>query len=167
MTTVGQHHRGRREFLRAGSLGLLGLSLPQLLAGRQQLKGSEQKPALRGRAKACIVLFMWGGPAQQDTWDPKPDAPSDYRGEFKPIETSVPGIRICEHLPLLAQRMQHLALIRSMTHDSVDHTHATHYLLTGRDVARRGQPLHEDWPSYGAIMAQLQRGRGPLPRSAR
>ncbi|MEZ6123939.1 MAG: DUF1501 domain-containing protein [Planctomycetaceae bacterium] len=166
MTSAGQQHRGRREFLRAGSLGLFGLSLPQLLAGRQQLMASEQKPAFRGRAKACIVLFMWGGPAQQDTWDPKPDAPADYRGEFHSIDTRVPGIRICEHLPLLAQRMDKLALIRSMTHDSVDHTHATHYLLTGRDVARRGQPLHEDWPSYGAIMAQLQRGDGPLPRFA-
>src|SRR4051794_13665840 len=64
---------GRREFLRAGSLGLFGLGLPQLLATR---------PAPRPRAKACILLFMWGGPAQQDTWDPKPNAPAEYRGEF-------------------------------------------------------------------------------------
>ncbi len=157
--------RRRRGFLRAGSLGLFGLSLQQLLAGQQT--GEQVSSPLsvrRGRAKACILLFMWGGPAQQDTWDPKPDAPADYRGEFKPISTSVSGIQICEHLPRLAQRMEDLALIRSMTHDSVDHTHATHYLLTGRDVAQRGQPLHEDWPSYGAIMAQQQRGHGPLPR---
>lgn len=156
--------RGRREFLRAGSLGLFGLGLPQLLAS-SSTGASAGFPNSRpsGRAKACILLFMWGGPAQQDTWDPKPDAPADYRGEFRPISTSVPGIRICEHLPQLAQRMDDLALIRSMTHDSVDHTHATHYLLTGRDVERRGQPLHEDWPGYGAIMAQQQRGRGPLP----
>src|SRR5690242_9905624 len=84
---------GRREFLRAGSLGLFGLGLPQLLSA---------PGATRRRAKACIVLFMWGGPAQQDTWDPKPDAPAEYRGEFKPIATSLPGLRVCEHLPLLA-----------------------------------------------------------------
>ena len=167
--------RGRREFLRAGSLGLFGLTLSQLTAAREtplsstaaQTATSSNRPSTAGRARkprSCILLFMWGGPAQQDTWDPKPDAPADYRGEFQPISTSVPGIQICEHLPKLAQRMEHLALVRSMTHDSVDHTHATHYLLTGRDVARRGQPLYEDWPGYGALMAHLKRGHGPLPR---
>src|SRR5262245_11763813 len=88
---------GRREFLRAGSLGLLGLGLPRLLQARAAVDG--KPPA---RAKACILLFMWGGPAQQDTWDPKPDAPAEYRGEFKPIRTRVPGLHVCEHLPLLA-----------------------------------------------------------------
>ncbi|MEZ6132384.1 MAG: DUF1501 domain-containing protein [Planctomycetaceae bacterium] len=166
--------RGRREFLRAGSLGLFGLTLSQLVAARE---ADELATAATGapsistdgrhrptKHRNCILLFMWGGPAQQDTWDLKPDAPSDYRGEFRPISTSVSGVQVCEHLPLMAQRMHQLALIRSMTHDSVDHTHATHYLLTGRDVARRGQPLYEDWPGYGAVMAQLNRGHGPLPR---
>lgn len=167
--------RGRREFLRAGSLGLFGLTLSELVAARDADNlaskvqsapqvDAGQKKSRSGKARSCILLFMWGGPAQQDTWDPKPDAPSDFRGEFQPISTRVPGIQICEHLPRMAERMDRLAVIRSMTHDNVDHTHATHYLLTGRDVDRRGQPLHEDWPSYGAIMAQLQRGRGPLPR---
>ena len=78
----------RREVLRAGALSLFGLSLPQLLA--------VEKPAKT--PKACVVLFMWGGPAQQDTWDMKPEAPDVYRGEFKPIATSVPGVQICEHL---------------------------------------------------------------------
>src|SRR5437867_220817 len=114
----------RREFLRAGALSLFGLGLPQLLGA--------QSRALRGRAKACILLFMWGGPAQQDTWDLKPDAPDVYRGEFQPIATSVPGLQICEHLPRLAQRADRLALIRSMTHNNVDHTGATHFLLTGK-----------------------------------
>jgi uncharacterized protein (DUF1501 family) len=145
---------GRREFLRAGSLGMLGLTLPQLAAAR---------PAPSRRAKACIVLFMWGGPAQQDTWDPKPNAPAEYRGEFRPISTNVPGIQICEHLPLLARRADKLALIRSMTHDDVDHTTATHYLLTGRAVPRRGAPRSEDWPGYGAVLSRLGRGEGDLP----
>jgi len=151
---------GRREFLRAGSLGLLGLGLPQLLQARSLMPVTRAKP---GRAKACIVLFMWGGPAHQDTWDLKPDAPAEYRGEFKPIPTSLPGVHICEHLPRLAQQLDKLAIIRSMTHTDVNHTTGTSYLLTGRGVANVGAPRSEDWPSYGAVLAQQGRGRGPLP----
>ncbi len=88
----------RRAVLRAGALSLFGLGLPQLLQARAETTAG------RRRAKACIVLFMWGGPAQQDTWDMKPDAPDVYRGEFKSIATSVNGLRVCEHLPRLAQR---------------------------------------------------------------
>src|SRR5437762_2740654 len=108
----------RREFLRAGALSLFGLGLPTLLRGR----GAAQPPPRR--AKACILLFMWGGPAQQDTWDPKPAAPVEYRGEFQPIATTVPGLHVCEHLPRLAQRAHRLALIRSMTHNDVNHVTA-------------------------------------------
>ena len=147
---------GRRELLRAGSLGLLGLGLPQLLKARPEVPQA-------GKARACILLFMWGGPAHQDTWDMKPAAPAEYRGDFKPIRTSVPGIHVCEHLPRLARQMDRLALLRSMTHPDVDHTTATHYLLTGRGVPRRGAPRTEDWPSYGAVLSWLGRGRGPLP----
>ncbi len=146
---------GRREFLRAGSVSLLGLGLPQLLQARAA--------APRPRAKACILLFMWGGPAQQDTWDPKPSAPAEYRGEFKPIATNVPGTQVCEHLPRLARHADKLALLRAMTHNDVDHTTSTHFLLTGRGLPRRGAPRAEDWPGYGAVLARLGRGRGPLP----
>src|SRR5437899_2022071 len=141
----------RREFLRAGALSLFGLGLPQMLQAR----------TTPGRAKACIVLFMWGGPAQQDTWDLKPDAPQQYRGEFKPIPTTVPGLNVCEHLPLLANRAHHLCIIRSMTHTDVNHTTATHHLLTGRPAPPG--PLSDDWPNYGAVLARLGRGAGPLP----
>jgi uncharacterized protein (DUF1501 family) len=143
----------RREFLRAGSLSLFGLGLPGLLGVRAD--------APRRRARACILLFMWGGPAQQDTWDLKPDAPVEFRGEFRPIATAVPGLRICEHLPRLAHQAHRLALIRSMTHDDVDHTSATHFLLTGRANPRGA--LSDDWPNFGAIMAMLRRGHGALP----
>ena len=102
---------GRREFLRAGSLGWVGLGLPQLFRARASAAIADAT-ALKPRAKACILLFMWGGPAQQDTWDPKPDAPAEYRGEFKPIPTNVPGIQICEHLPKLARHADKLAIIR-------------------------------------------------------
>ena len=149
---------GRRELLRAGSLGLLGLGLPQLLQARQ----TAVRP---GKARSCILLFMWGGPAHQDTWDLKPTAPAEYRGDFRPIRTRVPGVHVCEHLPRLAQQMDRLALIRSMTHPDVDHTTATHFLLTGRGVPRRGAARAEDWPSYGAVLGWLGRGRGPLPPS--
>jgi hypothetical protein len=104
---------------------------------------------------------MWGGPAQQDTWDLKPDAPDVYRGEFKPIQTTVPGLQICEHLPMLAARAHQLCLIRSMTHNDVNHTTATHHLLTGK--AAPPGPLTDDWPNYGAVLARQGRGRGPLP----
>src|SRR5262245_14434494 len=148
----------RRELLQAGGLGLFGLGLPQLLQAQQ----TAQSPR-PGRARACIVLFMWGGPAQQDTWDPKPDAPAEFRGEFRPIATRTPGLRVCEHLPRLARHTDKLALLRAMTHPDGDHTTATHYLLTGRGVPRRGAPRAEDWPGYGAVLSWLGRGAGPLP----
>src|SRR5258708_24318162 len=89
----------RRDMLRAGSLGFLGLSLPDLLR-TQQMQAAEKRPASR-KAKACIVLFLMGGPPQHSTWDPKPDAPAEIRGEFKPIATSVPGLQVCELMPRL------------------------------------------------------------------
>src|SRR5262245_2431282 len=129
----------RREFLSAGSLGLFGLGLPQLIRASTGTAQTARRPA-----KACIVLFMWGGPAQQDTWDPKPQAPQEYRGEFKAIPTVVPGLQICEHLPQLAQRADKLAVIRSMSHGDVNHTEATHWLLTVRAVPKHGAQLGED-----------------------
>jgi uncharacterized protein (DUF1501 family) len=141
----------RRDVLQAGALGLFGLGLPRLLQAREAKR----------RPKSCIVLFMWGGPAQQDTWDMKPDAPDVYRGEFKPIQTAVPGLQICEHLPQLAKRAKDLCLIRSMTHGDVNHLTATHHLLTGK--AAPAGPIADDWPNYGAVLSKLGRGKGPLP----
>src|SRR3954447_4284973 len=86
----------RRDLLRAGALSLFGLGLPAWARATEDSRPPLAKP----KAKACIVLFMWGGPAQQDTWDLKPDAPDQYRGEFKPIPTTVRGLQVCEHLPL-------------------------------------------------------------------
>jgi hypothetical protein len=143
----------RREFLRAGSVPLLGLTLPHLLAARVPKR----------KAKALIVLFMWGGPAQQDTWDLKPEAPVEYRGEFKPINTNVPGIQICEHLPKIARMADRLALIRSMTHTDVNHTSATHFMLTGRGIGAPTGKFHDDWPSFGGVVSKLGLGKGPLP----
>ena len=101
----------RREVIRAGGLGLLGLSLPRFLEARaiNQNAGRQSRPVARpaasfGKAKSCILLFMWGGPAQQETWDMKPDAPEEVRGEFRPIATNIPGVNISEHFPLLARQ---------------------------------------------------------------
>lgn len=148
-----------------GGLGLLGTTLPQLLAGRAQAlpspSPSSSLPGF-GSAKRCIFLFMWGGPAQQDTWDMKPDAPAEYRGEFQPIATKVPGIQICEHFPLLARRTDKLAIIRSVTHADVNHTTGTHELLTGFPF-RVGQNGRQSSPHIGTVLARLGRGDGPLP----
>jgi Protein of unknown function (DUF1501) len=150
----------RREVLRAGALPLVGLGLPELLRARDAAKGD--KPL--GKAKSCIVLFMWGGPAHQDTWDLKPDAPAEYRGDVKSIPTTIPGYRVTEHLPLLSRRTDKLAILRSVTHGDVNHISAPHWLLTGRPSPRpEGAPRNEDWPNYGAVLAKLGRGKGPLP----
>ncbi|MDB5337091.1 MAG: hypothetical protein JWN70_2710 [Planctomycetaceae bacterium] len=151
----------RRDIVQAGAIGLLGMSLPGLMAGRKAALAAEAA-ALPVRAKSTILLFMWGGPAQQDTWDLKVHAPAEIRGEFKPISTNVPGIEICEHFPLLAQRCDQLALIRSMTHTDVDHLTASHYLLTGQPPPVGGD-LRKDWPNIGAVLAKLGRGKDPLP----
>ena len=155
----------RREILRLGGLGMLGLGLPELLAARAAETAAAKavtNGASFGRATRCIFLFMWGGPSQLETWDPKPDAPVEVRGEFRPIATAVPGIRISEHFPRLAQRTDRLCIVRSMTHDNADHTKSTSFLLTGEppvtSTDRRAQ-----WPNIGSALAALGRGTGALP----
>ncbi|RMG35325.1 MAG: DUF1501 domain-containing protein [Planctomycetota bacterium] len=175
---------GRRELLTAGGTTLFGLSLPLLLRGRAladsrstrrppsatqadapTVRATDPRPLAPksfGRAKSCILLFMWGGPAHQDTWDLKPHAPAEIRGEFSSIATSVPGVQICEHFRRMACRAHHLSIIRSMTHSDVNHTTSTHHLLTGQPPPRSGN-LRDDWPHIGAVLARLGRGRHPLP----
>lgn len=147
----------RRDWLRVGGLGLAscgGLGLPGLWQGRARAADSATRGAGFGRAKSCIVLFMFGAPAHQDTFDLKPDAPAEVRGEFRPIATRVPGIQITEHLPRLAQLSDRYALIRSVTHPDNTHTVAMHYMLTGvRHKRPETNPQHapDDFPCYGAV----------------
>ena len=101
----------RRDWLRVGGLGMLGLTLPALLDARR----AEASTPRTGRAKSCILIFLWGGPSQLDTWDPKPGAPADIRGPFRAIPTSVPGVSISEHFPLLARQAHRLSIVRSMS----------------------------------------------------
>ncbi len=142
----------RREWLRAGGLSTLGLTLPELL--RQRAAAAPIAP----RARSCIVVFLFGAPAHQDIWDLKPSAPSEMRGEFDPIATSVPGIIVGEHVPRIAAQAHHLALVRSVTHPDNTHTVAMHYMLTGVRHARPNtnpQNHPGDFPTFGAVMQKL------------
>jgi hypothetical protein len=151
----------RRTFLQAGSLGALGLALPELLAARND------RGAVSARAKSCILLFATGGPAQQETFDPKPDANEGYRGEFKPIATRVPGVQICELLPRMAQQAHLYAIVRSTWHGSDTHGVGVHYNLSGLKHAPRaqGEPQNSrlDPPSISGVMRQLRGDRNGLP----
>jgi len=149
----------RRAAVHLGALPLLGIDLPTVLAGNAARAGGKG-----AKAKACIFIFLWGGPAQQDTLDPKPDAPVEYRGEFSTIQTALPGIRVCEHLPGIARRLDQVCMIRSMTHTDVNHTTAPHLLLTGHPLVNQGQPLRDDFPGMSSVLARLGRGGlGALP----
>jgi Protein of unknown function (DUF1501) len=160
----------RREALRAGALTLSGLGLPGLFRSRA-LAASTLVAASSGfgRAKSCILIFQWGGPSQLDTWDPKPHAPAEIRGEFSQIATKTPGVFISEHFPLLAQQTHRLAIIRSMTHDDPAHLSTAHRLLTGHLAptpnSDAAPPSNGDSPHLGAIVAKVRPSRGVMPSS--
>ncbi|MBM3834310.1 MAG: DUF1501 domain-containing protein [Verrucomicrobia bacterium] len=142
----------RREFLRAGALGGIGLTLPKLLAAGQ--------PGGSPRADACIVIFLNGGPSHLDMWDMKYDAPIEIRGPFQSIPTTAPGVRFCEYLPRLAKQMHRCTLVRSMNH-SVNNSHAAavYAALTGHDRGEKGGGAKpEDHPNIGSVLAKLRPG---------
>ena len=153
----------RRTFLRCGGVSALGVGLPWGLS-RPTVSAADGG----GRAKAVIMLYMIGGPPQHETFDMKPSAGSNIRGEFKPISTTVPGFQVCEYLPRLAAAAKTYAVIRSVHHDQTFHAAGVHYNLTGwQHAPRAGQPFlsRRDAPSVGAVLEQLE-GRGVgLPRS--
>ena len=157
------HFFQRRTFLRVGGVSALGVGLPCGLP-----LPSVAAADGGGRAKSVIMLYMIGGPPQHETFDMKPAAGSNIRGEFKPISTTVPGFQVCEYLPLLAAAAKKYAVIRSVHHDQTFHAAGVHYNLTGwQHAPRAGQPFlsRRDAPSVGAVLEQLE-GRGAgLPRS--
>lgn len=153
----------RREMLHVGGLGLLGLSLPDLLRAQS---------AERRRAKSCIVLFLMGGPPQHSTWDPKPDAPTEIRGPFGPISTSVPGVRVAELLPRLAQRMDKIALCRAVSTGDSAHSSSGYYMMTGvphqppnTENANPGAP--NNWPTLGALVQKVRGNPRDMPAAVR
>ena len=139
----------RRQMLKVGALG--GLTLSQYM----RLQASTKEPSQK---RSGIFIFLEGGPSHQDTFDLKPDAPAEYRGEFKPISTSVPGIQICEHLPELAKRMKDYAIIRGLSHTLADHGIGKKYMLTGN---RPSQTL--SYPEYGAVVSKVHPSARDLP----
>lgn len=155
---------GRRRLLKLGAAGALGLTLPVVAEAR------EVWPARGGRN--CIFLFMNGGPSHIDTWDPKPDAPAEYRGEFNAIPTTVAGLRISEHLPKLARLARHYSVLRGVTGSEGSHERACRHMLTGcvpspgerhpslASLLARGNRTGGDVPPYVAIPHAL-RGGGP------
>jgi uncharacterized protein (DUF1501 family) len=154
----------RRDFLRLGAASVfgLGLTLPELLA-RQARAAAESKPT---RDVSLIYLFLKGGLSTIDTWDLKPDAPAEFRGEFRPIDTIVPGIRIGEHLPRLAKQTDKFALLRSFRHHNSDHGPADHYMLTGYFPGAGFNPglkPNNQRPAHGAIIARKLGPRGSVP----
>ena len=143
----------RRNFLRIGGLALGGLSMPDIFR-------AEAQAGISGSKKAIIMVFLSGGPPHQDMVDLKPDAPRDIRGEFNPIATNVPGIEICEHLPLMARMADKLAIIRSIV-GSEGH-HASFQCMPGWPPARQPQG---GWPSFGsAVVSKFMLGP-TLPRT--
>src|SRR5262249_60776919 len=138
LTIPGSPHRlcdgiTRREFLQVGGLGTAGLALPELFRARAQAAGAPSAATGMGRARSCILLFMGGGPPQMDTFDLKPDAPAEVRGQFPPTATSVPGTRISSLLPLLAQQAHPYAVIRSVSDEYTGGAHgqSVYLALTG------------------------------------
>lgn len=143
----------RREFLRVGTLALGGLTLSDLLAHRA-LAGHQS-------CETSVILFwMWGGPSQLETFDMKPAAPSEYRGPLSPIRTKVPGIEICEYMPLLAQRADRFSLIRSLHHEMSAHNDGSIEVLTGKTprIPDPTSQAHSEHPDFGMVAARL---RGP------
>ncbi|MEQ9411216.1 MAG: DUF1501 domain-containing protein [Fuerstiella sp.] len=144
----------RRTTVQAGAVGLLGMGMNH----RAALRAADPADGAvhGGTAKSCIYIFLSGGLAQQDSFDLKPDAPAEIRGEFQPIPTATPGIDICEHLPLLAQRSQLWSLVRSLTHPTNGHTLGHYYMLTGHSTAPafKGDrmPRSTDWPSIASVV---------------
>jgi len=152
----------RRRAIRAGALGTMGLGLPDLLAS----EGKQSAGATFGRAERVILLFMWGGPAHQDTWDLKPEGPADNRGEFQPIATNVPGIHISEHFPLIAQHADKLAIIRSVGQEDNNHSTGAHAGLTGRRHELKAENFsasETDFPHFGSVLSKLKPNREGMP----
>src|ERR1041385_3089028 len=139
----------RRDFLKVGAGAAIGLALPLAACTSAPAKSA-------GRAKSVILVTLSGGLSHIDSLDMKPEAPAEIRGEFKPIATALPGVQICEHLPMLASRMRQWALVRSLSHGENGHLPGQHRLLTGATMPNQRQTdldnvlSRRDWPCYGA-----------------
>lgn len=159
MGRTGLH---RRALLHLGVLGGVGLSLEQLIA-----TATAQDRRRPRAASSCILFFLEGGPSHIDLWDMKPEAPAHVRGEFRPIATSAAAIEVCEHLPMLARQMHHVAVIRSVHHQIVDHNAGSYYMLTGHSPTVGSRLIVGDeptnFPPFGAVVAKFNQDGASLP----
>src|SRR5579864_2310892 len=147
----------RRDLLRAGALGGMGLALPDLFR-LQAAAGTGPAPG----ADACILVFLWGAPSQYETFDPKPDAPTGIRGEFGVTQTHTPGVLLGEHIPLLAQRSRLFSIVRTCAQTSTHHQSAAYEALTGYPPSRDAVNLTatpSDHPNVGSVVARMTPGR--------
>jgi hypothetical protein len=156
----------RRELLRVGGLSLLGLSAAELACLRAA--AAPGSPAAKDRRNSCVFIFLFGGPSHIDLWDMKPRAPLEIRGEFRPVATKVPGIALCEHLPLLAGEIDKVCLLRSMTHDMNVHGPACSEIFSGRPYfgpPTTDEASRDDWPSLSSMTMRHGEPRGGWPPS--
>jgi hypothetical protein len=149
----------RRECLRIGGLSGLGLGASLTSARAASRRARKPESSGFGRAKSVILIYANGGQSQLETWDPKPDAPRDVRGEFGAIATAVPGTFLGEHLPLLARLADRYTIVRSVSHEDLDHGSATYQALTGRAHPVKSSnpfPSPADYPTFGAILKRVR-----------
>ncbi len=157
----------RRMALKS-SVAAAGLTLPEMLQLQSQARS--ESPASSG-AKSCIVIYCWGGISHHDSWDPKPDAPVEIRGEFHPISTATPGIHVSEHIPLLARQTEKLAIIRSIFHTDSAHGRGMYWNMTGHKPPEKRPgnipPVLQDWPSLAAMVSSFRESPQGVPRAVR
>ena len=157
----------RRRLLQAGSV-MWGLSLSQSLRLQTLAAAAQPQVPGSGQAKSCIVLFCWGGMSHLESFDPKPEAPAETRGEFQTIATATPGLRMSEHLPNTARRSEHLAIVRSVHHLNTGHGKGMYWNLTGHPPPEPASPANlppsrNDWPSLGAMVSQFRQAPPGFP----
>jgi Protein of unknown function (DUF1501) len=166
---VNSFRASRRTFLVASAAGIAGLRF-----GTPAPAGPEGVKATGGKAKSAILFFLCGGASHIDTWDVKPNAPAEYRGPFQPIATSAPGVRLSEHLPLLAKEAHHLAVVNSVAGsvNTNDHHAGYYYQLTGhvpdesfRTLGNNRTPFPDDWPFMGAVVGAKRPVQPRLPNA--
>ena len=153
--------QNRRDFFRAGGAWLFGMALADFF--RARANAAEEKAP---KATQMILLWMAGGPPHQDTFYMKPDTPPEFRGIYRPIQTSAPGIHICEKLPNVAPHMDKVTLIRTVRHEMRNHNSAGYYSLTGYNPPSDDQRLRDSrdlFPAYGSVVHKLAPSRAGMP----
>ncbi len=152
----------RRDFLRSG-VGLAGLTLPTLFKAQAQSNDRYSR-----KAKSCIIIYTWGGMSHYESFDPKPEAPSEIRGEFKPIKTATSGIHFCEHIPLLAKHSDKLAIVRSVNHKQGGHQQGMYVNMTGHNPEGAIKAKsRSNWPSLASMISHFHNSDAGTPQAIR